>query len=269
MKYAASFFLTLFCSTSSPLSGWETEPEITLKGILKTATRQRMIRYPDGTEKKWEEKSTVLVPDVPITVSRSILIGTQPPMKQEESPLFIHLTLSDEFDSLIGKSVELHGHLTEPRVNFFFISDIEFRVNAAIDTEWQQTHPVKTVLYEPNITELKGTLYKKTYPGPPGYTSLEKGDTQENVLILALTEPVDVQLANEDEEEPFNQPEKGVREIHISFLDSEPSEKLWNQEITIRGTLFSAHTGHHRRRIVMLANAWESTDNSNLAAPKQ
>lgn len=137
------------------------------------------------------------------------------------------------------------------------LDDIEFDVDTALDITWQQTHPTKTVLYEPSVTELRGTLYQKTYPGPPEYTSVEMGDTPETVLILALTEPVDVLLAHE-EEEPFNQPEKGVREVHISFSDSEPHKELWNQGVVVRGTLFSAHTGHHRRRVVMLANQWES-----------
>ncbi len=251
------WFLMILCFNTSSFLGWEPPPQITLKGVLKTATRQRSIRHPDGTEKHWEEKSTVLVPDESITLSRSITIGKRPPLIQQESPEFIHLVLSEEFDSLKDKTVELLGHFVEPSADFYFVSDIKFDVDAAIDIEWKKNHPTQTVFYEPNITELRGTIYQKIYPGPPEYSNIEMGDRPEPSLILSLTEPVNVQLA-EPEEEPFNQPEPGVREIHISFANEAPSEELWTQEIIVKGTLYSAHTGHHRRRVLMMADHWET-----------
>src|SRR5690606_39624115 len=210
---------------------------------------------------------TVLLTDEPVVLSRSISIANQKPLVQQESLPFIRVHLNEEFQSLIGKKVELHGHLTKP-FDFFLLSDVEFDADTALDVNWQQTHQTRTVLYEPNITELKGTLYQKTYPGPPEYSSVEAGDTPETVLILALTEPVDVQPADA-KEEPFNQPEIGVREVHISFFDSEPPEELWNQEIIVQGTLFSAHTGHHHRRVVMSANTWEIAGNSTSTSTMQ
>ena len=250
------FLIILFCNASS-LLGWELPPQITLKGVLKTATRQRSTRYPDGTAKHWEEKNTVLVPDESVTLSRSITIGSRPPLIQQESPEFIHLVLSEEFDLLKEKTVELHGHFIEPSADFYFVSDIKFDVDTAIDVEWQRNHSTQTVFYEPNITELRGTIYQKTYPGPPEYSSIEMGDRPEPALILSLIEPVNVQLA-EPEEEPFNQPELGVREIHISFANkNSPEELLWAQGVLVQGTLYSAHTGHHRRRVLMTVNHWE------------
>ncbi len=255
MHHILWFLIILFCNPSS-LLGWESPPQITLKGVLKTATRQRSTRYSDGTEKHWEEKNTVLVPDESITLSRSITIGSRPPQIQKESPEFIHLVLSEEFDLLKEKTVELHGHFVEPSADFYFVSDIKFYVDAAIDVEWQQKHPTQTVFYEPNITELRGTIYRKTYPGPPEYSNIERGDRPEPALILFLSEPINVQLA-EPEEEPFNQPEIGVREIHISFVSENPPEEMWTQGVIVKGTLYSAHTGHHRRRVLMTVNNWE------------
>jgi hypothetical protein len=245
------------CFNAFLLFGWEMPPQISLKGVLKTATRQRGVRHPDGTEKHWEEKSTVLVPDESITLSRSIIIGKRPPLTQQESPEFIHLLLSEEFDSLKDKTVELLGHFVEPSADFYFVSDIKFDVDTAIDIEWKKNHPTQTVFYEPNITELRGTIYQKIYPGPPEYSDIEIGDTPEPALILLLTEPINVQLA-ESEEEPFNQPELGVREIHISFVNDDPPEELWTQKILVKGTLCSALTCHHRRRVLMMADHWET-----------
>ena len=254
MKYAARFLIIFFYTL--PLFGWEPPPQIMLKGILKTATRQRLTRYPDGTEKRWEEKSVVLISDEPITLSRGIFIGTREPLVQQESIEFVHVAFNEEFKSLLGKSVELHGYLIEPLADFYFVSDIRFHADTVIDLEWQKTHTPETVFYEPSITKLTGILYRKIFPGPPEYSSVENGDIPESSLILVLREPVNVELA-EIEDEPFNQTEQGVREIQISF-DQDPPEELWNQGITVVGTLYSAQTAHHRRRVLMTVQKWES-----------
>jgi hypothetical protein len=227
-----------------------------LRGTLKTSTQKNVTRHPDGTEESHEKTNTVLVPEEPITFSRSITIGAKPPIIQQEIAEFVHLFMCEEFDSLLGKEVELRGHFVEPSTRFYFISDIQFDVAVAIDITQQKEHPAPTVFYEPHLTELQGTLYQRTYPGPPEYYSIEDGDIPESPLFLTLTEPVDVLLA-EPEEDPLNQPEIGVREIQIVFSKNDPPKDLWNKGITVKGTLFSAHTGHHRRRVLMMANFWE------------
>lgn len=259
MTWYNMLFLIAFSCIMFPLLGWELPPQITLKGILKTATQKSITRHPDGTEEHHEKRSTVLVPEEPITFSRSITIGAKPALVQQETAEFVHLFMCEEFDSLLGKEVELRGHFVEPSTCFYFISDIQFDVDAAIDIKQQKEHPAPTVFYEPSITELKGVLYQKTYPGPPEYYSIEHGDIPESPLFLTLTEPVDVLLA-EPEEDPLNQPEIGVREVQIVFSEEDPPQALWSTGISVKGTLFSAHTGHHRRRVLMMANSWEPID---------
>lgn len=259
MTWHNALFLIAFSCTTSPLLGWESPPQVTLRGTLKTASQKSITRHPDGTEKHQDNTHTVLVPEEPITFSRSITIGTKPPLVQQETAEFVHLLMPEEFDSLLGKEVELHGHFVEPSTRFYFISDIQFDVDAAIDIKQQKEHPTPTVFYEPHLTELKGTLYQKTYPGPPEYSSIEHGDIPESPVFLILTEPVDVLLA-ESEAEPFNQPEIGVREIQIVFSKDDPPEDLWSKGISVKGSLFSAHTGHHRRRVLMMADSWKPVD---------
>ena len=251
MKHVAGFSIIFLHFL--PLFGWEPEPELSLEGVLRTAERQRMTRYPDGIEEKWVERHTVLVADKPITLSRSISIENQQTLVQQESLPFIRVLMGEEYNSLLGKRVQLHGRLTKP-IDFFLLKDITFDVDTALDVEWQQTHQTKTVFYEPSVTELKGSLFQKTYPGPPNYESIEDGDMPETPIILALSEPIDVQAALPEDD--FNQPEKEVREVQILF-DGVPPEDLWEQGIVVKGTLFSAHTGHHRRRVLMEVNDWE------------
>ena len=180
MKYVAGFLITFFYTTL-PLFAWESEPELSLEGVLRTAERKRGTRYPDGREEKRVERHTVLVTDRPITLSRSISIENQQTLVQQESLPFIRVLMGEEYDSLLGKRVQLHGHLTKP-IDFFLLEDITFDVDTALDVEWQQTHQTKTVLYEPSVTELKGILFQKTYPGPPNYESTEDGDMRSELL---------------------------------------------------------------------------------------
>jgi hypothetical protein len=221
MKFITQFLIGYFCSIS--LFAWEPLPQIALTGTLKIATRQRITRFPDGTEKHWEEKSIVLVSNEPITLSRSVSIGARLPIVQQESIEFVHVDFNEEFKVLLGKSVELHGYLIEPLADFYFVNDVRFHADTVIDLEWQKTHTQKTVFYEPSITELTGTLYQKIYPGPPEYSNIEDGDAVDSTLILVLKEPVNVELAAE-EDEPFNQPEQGIREIQT--IDWEKLESL-------------------------------------------
>jgi hypothetical protein len=243
-----------------PLFGWEDEPEIVLEGMLKTAVRQCTRRHPDGSEEHWEERNSVLVPDEPIILSRSLSVGKNQALTQEVSLSFIDLSFNEEFDPLVGKRVRIHGRCARP-VHFF--DELELHADTILDVDWLQTHQTKTVFYEPRMTELTGTLYQKIYPGPPEYSSIEDGDMPESPLFLTLTEPVDVALA-ELEEEPVNQPEQGVREIQIVFENENPPEELWNRGINVKGTLFSAITGHHHRRVLMMANSWEVADSQSI-----
>ena len=133
-----------------------------------------------------------------------------------------------------------------------FADEIILDVDTALDCE-EPVHQSKTFFYEPEEVELSGMLHETVYPGPPEYMSVEMGDHPEEVVILALKDPIDVEIKGEDN---FNEPEKGVRELQVVFLDSIPSAHQMKEEITLRGTLYHAHTAHHRRRVLMTVKSW-------------
>jgi hypothetical protein len=118
---------------------------------------------------------------------------------------------------------------------------------------------VKTFFYEPEEVELRGVLYEEVYPGPPEYTSVEMGDRSEKAVFLTLKEPINVELKKntEQEEDILNTPEKGVRELQVVFSDSKPSIHQTNQQVSLKGTLYHAHTAHHHRRVLMMVNSWK------------
>jgi hypothetical protein len=50
----------------------------------------------------------------------------------------------------------------------------------------------RTVTYEPAVIELAGRLDLQTFPGPPNYESIRKGDEAERNLYLKLDNSIDV-----------------------------------------------------------------------------
>jgi hypothetical protein len=116
-------------------------------------------------------------------------------------------------------------------------------------------HGWETVFYEPEEVEVSGFLHETVYPGPPEYMSVEMGDRPEEAVILTLKEPINVEIKNRDED-GLNEPEKEVRELQVSFSDSGPSLNQMKKEIVLKGTLYHAHTAHHRRKVLMMVESW-------------
>jgi hypothetical protein len=104
--------------------------------------------------------------------------------------------------------------------------------------------------------ELVGTLDLQTFPGPPGYESIQNGDDVErhfylklDLALAVLPDPKikDIQDAAE---------EKNVKIIQLSIGED---EKLWAKfrkagigaHVAITGNLFHRFTGHHHSRVLM------------------
>lgn len=241
--------LLLIClSIAMPGYSCEYEQKIVIEGFLKRAERTCIKRDPDGREKTRVEKSIILVTDKPLVLSRSVTIENQQIALKETSHSHIEVYLAEEFMPLIDKRVQCHGYFK--RSPDRFADEIVLDVDTALDCE-QPGQKLKTVFFEPEEVELVGMLHKTVYPGPPEYMSVEMGDRPEEVVILALKDPIDVEVTKEDD---FNESEKGVRELQIVFRGTMPTMK---EEISLKGTLYHAHTAHHRRRVLMTVKDWK------------
>lgn len=111
------------------------------------------------------------------------------------------------------------------------------------------------VPYGPDIVRLTGTLRESTCPGPPEYESIENGDAPEHIYVLVLDSPIHV----EDiplKENSWDEPEDNVLEIQVAAHPKD-AQHLVHEHVAITGTLFHAHTGHHRTEVVMLDNLIE------------
>jgi len=108
--------------------------------------------------------------------------------------------------------------------------------------------------YEPVVVEIKGKIIRKTYPGPPNYESIKRGDRPEVAWLLVLSEPICMQ---EDEENPAtNIAQTGISEVQMVFIEADAYKKYKSfvgseQHVIATGTLFGSVTGHHHTFVLI------------------
>ncbi|MBM3193001.1 MAG: DUF4431 domain-containing protein [Chlamydiae bacterium] len=232
-------------------SGWtqEFDQQVMIEGVLRQGERE-IIKDPNGKKEVKIERKIVLVTDKPLVLFHSIMLEKQQIASTETSYPHIGVSLPEEFITLIGKRVQCYGNFKR---SFDPIGDeIILHVDTVLDAE-QPINQLKTVFYEPEEVEVLGLLQEIIYPGPPEYMSIEMGDQPEKTTILTLKEPINVDIKKED---GLNEPEQGVRQLEVVFPDSVPTDSQMKEEITLKGTLFHSHTGHHHRRVLIMVKSW-------------
>jgi hypothetical protein len=96
---------------------------------------------------------------------------------------------------------------------------------------------------------LSGKLSIETYPGPPNYESVARGDEPETVLVLLLPKPICME-ANRADKSGLDQAVSGVQAVQLAAT----SKRLGvtpGQAVRVSGNVFEAHTGHHHTPIVL------------------
>lgn len=115
----------------------------------------------------------------------------------------------------------------------------------------QGTPPSQCLSYEPVVVTLSGTLVRKTFPGPPNYESVKKGDTPETNWFLDLSESVCV---NESKTEPdLNPQQSGIHSIQLVVKPEQYQRHkgMVGRKVVVTGTLFGEITGHHHTPMLL------------------
>ena len=103
--------------------------------------------------------------------------------------------------------------------------------------------------YEPAEVRLTGTISRKTFPGPPNYKSIRKGDKPETYWVLHLAKPI-CTTADAD-----NDAESGVMDLQLILTGKQYAlyKKFVRRKmrVTIKGNLSHAITGHHHTPVLM------------------
>jgi hypothetical protein len=110
--------------------------------------------------------------------------------------------------------------------------------------------------YEPKVVNLSGTLVRQTFPGPPNYQSIARGDKAETFWILRLRKPVCVNVADH-----FDIHEEGQKQIQLVLEPKQYKQfrRLLGKRVTATGSLFHAHTAHHRKPLLFTTSEIRKT----------
>jgi hypothetical protein len=104
--------------------------------------------------------------------------------------------------------------------------------------------------YGPTVS-LTGALHSKAFPGPPNYESIKRGDRKETAIILALVARA---CTTGTDPQGVDVPETGLREVQLVVTNEghwKIVRRLMGKRATVTGTLFHAHTGHHRTKVLV------------------
>jgi hypothetical protein len=104
--------------------------------------------------------------------------------------------------------------------------------------------------YEPNVVQISGTIYRRTFPGPPNYENVSSGDSPETYWFLKLPGPACV-LADSTNE--LSEAETNVTRIQLVLNGEQYSEfkNVLGKKASVSGTLFHAITGHHHTKVLL------------------
>ena len=109
----------------------------------------------------------------------------------------------------------------------------------------------KCLKYGPTLVSLTGTLRSEMFPGSPNYESVKRGDRKETAIILTLAAPT-CTMGNDPQ--GLEVPETGIREVQLVVIKDahwKIIRRLMGKRARVTGTLFHAHTGRHRTKVLI------------------
>ena len=121
-----------------------------------------------------------------------------------------------------------------------------------------QSNAPLCLAYEPKVVTLIGTIRRQTFPGPPNYENVQKGDRPETYWMLSLEVPVCVTKDAKDPE--LNPAKQSVSELQLVLNDQKAYGKygrFLGHRVIVRGALFGGITGHHHTEVLITVQSIE------------
>jgi len=115
-----------------------------------------------------------------------------------------------------------------------------------------------------SVVNLTGQIVTRTYPGPPNYEDIRRGDRPETQLVLILPRPICAVGCGITGtiEKPLRIDD--VTEITLVPSDTVPRIQAIGKVFTVSGTLFEAHTAHHRTKLLLTLRSVNLSSNPRL-----
>ena len=98
---------------------------------------------------------------------------------------------------------------------------------------------------------LRGTLQRETYPGRPNFESVEAGDEAETGYYLHLASPVCTRASGPDISDQAATDSVMRVQLVLGQAEYDLLRLTIGERIVVRGTLFSAFTGHHHAPLLL------------------
>lgn len=142
----------------------------------------------------------------------------------------------------------------------FFIYVLIFLISCTVYTSKTQQSNEKCFNYGPEKVQLEGQLYRKSFPGPPNYTDINKGDEEEIYWLIKATKSFCVNEGVDTwEGKLINQSE--VQLVMNPELDFYKTKRyLLGHTVSVQGTLFPQHTGHHKTDVLITVESLEKAN---------
>ncbi len=145
------------------------------------------------------------------------------------------------------------------KIHFIILALLSHACSAT--TKKQSSSLIKKCLnYEPDVIQLEGELYSKSFPGPPNYQDIKKGDEEEIYWLIKTAKPFCVNKSSYVEGDELH----GLSEVQLvmsSKLDFYKTKRsLLNKKIKVQGTMFPQHTGHHKTEVLLTVESLEKAD---------
>jgi len=115
----------------------------------------------------------------------------------------------------------------------------------------------ETYVYETQKVALTGMLTEKIFYGPPGYGEDPKHDKKEKAYVIKLSKKITVVPPEGDK---TNERHDNVSEVQVVNTKQLPLKTWLQKRITVKGTLFSAISGHHHTEVLINADAVSPAD---------
>jgi hypothetical protein len=94
---------------------------------------------------------------------------------------------------------------------------------------------------------LEGVLEQRTFPGPPEYESVAKGDRPETAWLVRLRRPACVDADPTDKEGLSERIDRLLLvQLVLENEQFKTARRRVGRRVAVSGRLFGAHTGHHR-----------------------
>jgi len=106
----------------------------------------------------------------------------------------------------------------------------------------------KCLEYDTPVT-FTGIIHQRVFAGPPNWESIKQGDRKEIATLLKLDAPT-CTTGNDWPDGSYT----GLREMQLVILNDAHwpiVHRRMGKRVVVSGTLFAAHTGHHRTKVLI------------------